>query len=114
MPRCCCLIVRSPHPQELDSAVRQACEKFIQCAALDVSSEINDFSQRCASFERDSNNTELSSPAWASHAAIVDVHSHFLKRVDERMPLIFNKLQRYLTDQKTVDVLLPPVQVSQR
>lgn len=105
-------------PQELDIALKTVCEEFIVQAGLSITAPIRAFVTQAQSYlatPASGPNTpviDLTAQPWASGDQIKSLHNDFVNAVLERSAQeIMSKLDTWLSDESTLTVLIPPIQV---
>lgn len=105
---------RSRCPQDLDVALKRACESLIRSSSTALTSALRSFLDQCTAF--------LSSPSplargglveqeWASPERILKLHSTFRDGLEDRAAGVVRRMRVFLVEEKTVGVLLPPLWV---
>ena len=100
--------------QDLDSALKLACESLISDSSSRIASLIRSFLDRCTSFLSSPGSKDLPGQSWATPEEVIKLHDEFQKGLDAQAKAVVSKLRVYLGDEKTIGVLLPPLLVSDR
>ncbi|KPV74096.1 uncharacterized protein RHOBADRAFT_16425, partial [Rhodotorula graminis WP1] len=110
-PRLTLVSPTSPR-QDLDVALKRACESLIRSSSTALTSTLRSFLDQCTAF--------LSSPSplargglveqeWASPERVLELHSAFRDGLEERATSVVRRMRVFLVEEKTVGVLLPPL-----
>ncbi|GAA5916133.1 hypothetical protein JCM5296_007314 [Sporobolomyces johnsonii] len=98
---------------DLDAALRKACEDLISSTSRALTASLRAFLDRCTSFLSSplpaSSPRDLPAQAWASPDEVLKLHEAFQGEVEERVAGVRAKMKLYLEEDKTVQVLLPPL-----
>lgn len=101
--------------QDLDTALKKACEDLITSTSLRLTASIQSFLDRCTSFLSSPSSTgprDLPSQDWATSEQVLKLHEEFQEGLEREMKGVSDKMRLYLEEEKTVGVLLPPLLVS--
>lgn len=108
-------LTRSPL-QDLDAALKTACEQLIAHSSLTLTAPLRLFLDRCTAY--------LSSPAakagelvaqeWAGAEEVLRLHATFQEELKSAPAAVVERMRLYLVDDKTVGVLIPPLWVRRR
>jgi hypothetical protein len=98
--------------QDLDGALKRACEDLISDSSSRIARPIRTFLDRCTSFLSSPAGKDLPSQEWASSDAVIKLHEDFQATLVPQAKEVVGKLRVYLNDEKTIGVLLPPLLVS--
>ncbi|GAA6017621.1 hypothetical protein JCM11491_005304 [Sporobolomyces phaffii] len=107
---------------ELDQALKKACEDLITSTCLSLTASIQYFLDRCTSFLSSPARAASSSSAaaaagrgdlaaqeWATPDEVLKLHEAFQDEVGRDVAAVADKMRLYLEEDKTVNVLLPPL-----
>ncbi|KAK4047521.1 Golgi transport complex subunit 3 [Microbotryomycetes sp. JL221] len=94
---------------DLDGALKRACEELISDTSTQTALSIKQFLEKCTAFLSAPNGQELSAQAWATSEQVLALYDEFQKGVDAKVTSVVDKMWLYLSDEKTVGVLLPPL-----
>lgn len=103
---------RRAHQQDLDSALKRACEDLISDSSSRIALPIRAFLDQCTSFLSSPGGKDLPGQSWATPEAVILLHDEFQKGLVGQAKEVVDKLRVYLNDEKTIGVLLPPLLVS--
>lgn len=107
------LLTRPPlSHQDLDSALKLACESLISDSSSRIAAPIRTFLDRCTAFLSSPGSKDLPGQSWATPEEVIKLHDEFQKDLDGQAKDVVGKLRVYLGDEKTIGVLLPPLLVS--
>lgn len=98
--------------QDLDSALKRACEEFITESSSRIASPIRAFLDRCTAYLSSPSGKDLPAQPWATPDEVTKLHDDFQATVADQSRAVVDKLRIYLNDEKTIGVLLPPLLVS--
>ena len=104
---------------DLDSTLKLICEDFMTQSSLLISSSIRAFLTRCQSFlssvSPGSPSPDLTTQPWSSSEEVIKLHDTFAEEgegMEKGMREVLEKMKLFLDEEKTVAVLVPPMQVS--
>jgi len=108
-------LIRRFFVQDLDTALKKACEDLITSTSLRLTASIQSFLDRCTSFLSSPSSTgprDLPSQEWATPEMVLKLHEEFQEGLEREVKGVSDKMRLYLEEEKTVGVLLPPLLVS--
>ena len=102
----------SPRIQDLDVVLKQACEELIANTTSEIALPIRNFLDQCTTFLSSPNAGSLAAQEWASPEAVLKLNEEWNGAVGKEVEGVVAKLKIYLSEEKTIKVLLPPLLVS--
>ncbi|MBW0475108.1 hypothetical protein O181_014823 [Austropuccinia psidii MF-1] len=99
---------------ELDKRLKLTCQEFIaQTARAIGANTIESFMMRCQDFLNlvggSITNRDLPSQEWATKEIVKEVEKNYSNQLQVGLRAILNKMILYLEDEKTVNVIFPPL-----
>lgn len=100
--------------KDIDRELKRACEDLISLCSLAATKPIRQFLDQASTYlSRAGPNPDLPAQGFGCPEKVKEVHDQFKDRVREEVEGWRGGLMRYLQDEETVRVLVPPAQVSQ-
>ena len=100
--------------QDVDRTLKFACEGLIRICVDSSTLPLTKFLDKSTTYlsSRPGGSAELSSQAFATPEQVMDVHRTFKDELNGKVTEWKERLLLYLQDEDTVNVLIPPAQVS--
>jgi hypothetical protein len=98
------------HPaQELDTALKLACEDFITASSLSLTSSLRAFLDRCTTFLSTNSSSPLVEQDWAAPQVVLALAEETTATIEEGVRQAGRRMRGWLQEEKTVRVLVPPM-----
>lgn len=98
--------------QDLDLALKRACEELISNSSAQITLPLQSFLDQCTAFLSSPSGKDLPTQTWATAEVVLKLHADFQESLSGATRGVVGKLRVYLNDEKTIGVLLPPLLVS--
>ncbi|GAA5863288.1 hypothetical protein JCM8547_002889 [Rhodosporidiobolus lusitaniae] len=94
---------------DLDAALKLACESLISLHSSSLTAPLQTFLDQCTSFLASPSSASLSEQTWATPSSVLSLHAQFQESIEEGVKEKCRRMRRYLREEKTVKVLVPPL-----
>ncbi|KAG0146273.1 hypothetical protein CROQUDRAFT_715672 [Cronartium quercuum f. sp. fusiforme G11] len=100
---------------ELDKRLKETVANLINSSARMLIGPIENFMTRCQTFLATNSGSgvgerDLPSQEWARSDDVIELYKNYINTLKAKIGLILNKMILYLEDEKTINVIFPPLQ----